>query len=258
MINKDVDGIIIFNKKQSDKDVIETFIHELIHVAQFKFGRTARGAKLERAIFDSGILNDEGLVRFMQDEYYNAYDKQTNLNKFYEVFRAFIGGKFHGQTMGSNAFKKYLDEFMNYLNKLFSGIPIVMDYASGLSSEYAKLVKGYEKELGLKASSTEKFGKWISNILTLGKQAKSKEKIEGLNLFSRNATDEEIKDVTDTVLATVYSEYLNAQSNGEVVNASELLSFIAKTREARLFSVNISRSIFAGSKLFCLAFSTSI
>jgi hypothetical protein len=217
-----IDGkpAILINAELAEKlqDIKTGMKHEIFHVVEMLFRMTPKGKTLLGLIDKSALVKNKKLIELMEKEYDVSFGELDQDLAFYEVMRAFIAGKLHGETFTYKPFTDYIKAFLDYAKKLISGDPSLREYVIELEGFYKKAIKDADAELGLSISSSNKFREFMSSALTKAKDlVKSKPK-DGAVIQTKDATDEDIEELANDLIIGIVEAYEDSVSANDIFN----------------------------------------
>lgn len=237
---------IVINAEQVEKlqDLLTGMKHEVFHTIEIAFRKTAEGKRLYNLINKKKLLQDKKLVEFMQKEYSSKFAELDEVNAFYEVMRAFIAGKLHGETFTYKPFLEYLKAFINHVRKLVKGDKELTNYVDKLSQYYENAVKDADKELGLSVASTGVFKNLMSSIASKAKNLTKSKAKEGKAIQTTTANEGEIDELVNDLLIEINDAY---ESNA---NPDDIFNYVVKTIDNRLIGVDVGLDSYSKTKVF--------
>ena len=237
---------IVINAEQVGKlqDLLTGMKHEVFHTIEIAFRKTPEGKKLYNLINTKKLLQDKKLVEFMQREYSSKFAELDETNAFYEVMRAFIAGKLHGETFTYKPFLEYLKAFINHVRKLVKGDKELTNYVDKLSQYYESAVKDADKELGLSVASTGVFRNFMSSIANKAKDLTKSKAKEGKAIQSTTANESDIDDLVNDLLIEINNAY---EDNA---NPDDIFNDVVRTIDNRLIGVDVGLDSYSKTKVF--------
>jgi hypothetical protein len=237
---------IVINAEQVGKlqDLLTGMKHEVFHTIEIAFRETPEGKKLYNLIDKKKLLQDKKLVEFMQREYSSKFAELDETNAFYEVMRAFIAGKLHGETFTYKPFSEYLKAFINHVRKLVKGDKELTNYVDKLSQYYENAVKDADKELGLSVASTGVFKNLMSSIASKAKDLTKSKAKEGKAIQTTTASESDIDDLVNDLLIEINNAY---EDNA---NPDDIFNDVVRTIDNRLVGVDVGLDSYSKTKVF--------
>lgn len=149
-VTQNVNGVphVVLINPESNEDLLDSFDHEAIHAADllFEASNPELAAKADAVMDRESPEFDQELYHFLSQEY-NGWSKLTVRQKAKEARRAIVEGRWKGRTSTRTVgFRKYLAEFLEYLQKLITGRK---------SAALADAIANIEHTLGIEQQTTQ-------------------------------------------------------------------------------------------------------